>query len=82
MPSDRRLGYAGHGSLHDMTLVQYFVDFLRPYAKDPEFTSCVMKALKELGHDVNVESVHQEPIKSCRIDDPTLPKDMWGYCDE
>lgn len=48
-----------------MTLVQYFVDFLRPYADLPEFTSCVMKALEKLDHPVNrVSACEWEPDKA------------------
>lgn len=49
-----------------MTLVQFIVNFLRPYADMPEFTTCVMKALKELGHTVNRESFYEESER-CRI---------------
>lgn len=65
-----------------MTLVQYFVDFFRPYADMPEFTTCVMKALKEVGHGVTEKSMYIEETgsisekryselstKSCRIAD-------------
>lgn len=65
-----------------MTLVQYFVNFLRPYKDMPEFTTCVMKALEELGHGVNTGSMYQESAKSCQINDKTLQKDLWNECDE
>jgi hypothetical protein len=50
-----------------MTLVQYFVDFFRPYADMPEFTTCVMKALKEVGHGVTEKSMYRESAKNCKI---------------
>jgi hypothetical protein len=44
-----------------ITFVEYLVNFLRPYKDEPFFTTCVMKALEELGHPVN---------KSCRVHEP------------
>jgi hypothetical protein len=63
-----------------MTLVQFFVNFLRPYKDMPEFTSCVMKALEKLGHAISGESMYQKPAKSCQINDKTLQKDL--FCDD
>ena len=34
--------------LYNMTLVQYFVRFFRPYVELPEFENCVKKAIEEL----------------------------------
>jgi hypothetical protein len=57
-----------------ITLVQFFVNLLRPYADMPEFTTCVMKAMRELKRPVNKESIYRkpakEPAKSCRICEP------------
>jgi hypothetical protein len=47
-----------------MTLVDYFVNFLRPYANMPEFTTCVMKAMEELGHGVTEKSMYVEEAGS------------------
>jgi hypothetical protein len=44
-----------------MTLVNYFVNFLRPYADMPEFTTCVIKALEKLGHTITKESFYEVP---------------------
>jgi hypothetical protein len=53
-----------------MTLIQFFVNFLKPYADMPEFTTCVMKALEELGHTVTGESFYEEsgPISQAVYD--------------
>lgn len=50
-----------------MTLVQFFINFLKPYADLPEFTTCIIRAMKELGHGVAKESFYEEAINSCRI---------------
>jgi hypothetical protein len=60
-----------------MTLVQFIVNFLRPYADMPEFTTCVMKALKELGHGVTEKSI-SDPTKK----DPARFKAHDVECDE
>lgn len=59
-----------------MTLVSYFVNFLRPYAKEPEFVACVMKALEKLGHPVTWK-LRQESVKNGQINDTTLQKNIW-----
>lgn len=53
----------------DITFIDYVVNFLRPYKDEPFFTTCIMKALKELGHGVTRESFYEEsgPTKSCHI---------------
>lgn len=43
-----------------MTLVQFFVNFLRPYADMPEFVTCVIKALEKLGHPIFGKSMYVE----------------------
>jgi hypothetical protein len=54
--------------MKQLTFVDFLVGFLRPYKDELFFTTCVMKAMKELGHPIFQESMYQEPVKSCRLD--------------
>jgi hypothetical protein len=60
-----------------MTLVQFFVNFLRPYADLPEFAICIMRAMKELGH-----STHQVPACGWKSKDPAKFKAHDVDCNE
>lgn len=54
----------------DITLVQFIVNFLRPYKDLPEFSTCVLKALEKLGHPL--QGLHSEdmPISGKRWGEP------------
>ncbi|MBE9572608.1 MAG: hypothetical protein IMF11_18435 [Proteobacteria bacterium] len=68
-----------------ITLVDYLVELLKPYTHMPEFTTCVMKALKKLGHSVSERTVcveeNESLAKKCRLD-PARFRACSIECDE
>jgi hypothetical protein len=54
--------------MKQLTFVDFLVGFLRPYKDELFFTTCVMKAMKKLGHPISGGSMYQEPVKNCRLD--------------
>lgn len=52
--------------MNHITLVDYIAELLKPYADLPEFTTCVLKALRKLGHPI---AGGEKPAKRYQLDE-------------
>lgn len=63
----------------EITLVQFIINFLRPYRNLPEFSTCVLKALEKLGHPL--QGLHSKDMM-CILDETGHISDkIWDECD-